>query len=346
MRLFQCDYTGGCHPEILKTLASTNSLSLPGYCEDDLCLEAEKLILKASGLSEKEASVFWLASGTLANLSVIDAFLSSNEAVICATTAHIYVAEGGAIEACGHPMISLPENDGKISAEQIENACANYRSLSPIERCHLSRPAGVYISFPTEKGTIYSRSELKEISETCHRNNLFLYVDGARLAYGLAASDVTLKEIAALTDAFYIGGTKCGALIGEAVVIKNPIVRERYLGVLRMRGGLIAKGRLIGAAFKTFFSQDLYFEIGKKAVQQAQLLASAFKAKGIPMASESPTNQIFPILDESLCERLGKEFRFQEWGRTPGGKFIVRFCTSWSTSDEDISALLTFLESE
>lgn len=344
MRLFQCDYTGGCHPEILNTLTSTNSLSLPGYCEDELCLEAEKLILKASGLSETEASVFWLSSGTLANLSVIDAFLSSNDAVICAKTAHIAVAEGGAIEACGRSIIQLSEQGGKISADQIEKACKEYRDLSPVERCHLTRPAGVYISFPTEKGTIYSRSELKEISEACHRNNLFLYLDGARLAYGLAASDVTLEEIASLTDAFYIGGTKCGALIGEAVVIKNPIIRERYLGVLRMRGGLIAKGRLMGAAFKTFFEQGLYFEIGKKAVQQAQRLAEAFKAKGIPLFSESPTNQIFPIIDESLYERLSKEFRFQEWGRTPDGKYVVRFCTSWSTTDEDVSALLDFLE--
>ncbi len=345
MHLFQCDYTGGCHPEILKALASTNSLPLPGYCEDVFCLEAERLILNACGLSEKNASVFWLSSGTLANLSVIDAFLSSNEAVICATTAHIAVAEAGAIEACGHPMILLPENDGKISAEQIEKVCKKYHGLSPIGRSHLSRPAGVYISFPTEKGTIYSRSELMEISDTCRRNNLFLYLDGARLAYGLASSDVTLKDIASLTDAFYIGGTKCGALIGEAVVIKNQNIRERYIGVLRMRGGLIAKGRLIGIAFKTFFAQNLYFEIGKKAVEQAQMLAKAFQAKGIKMASGSPTNQIFPVVDECLYKKLQKNFRTEEWGKTSDGKYILRFCTSWSTTDDDITSLLNFVQS-
>ena len=344
MHLFQCDYTGGCLPELLEAINKTNDLSLPGYGEDSLSDEAKQLILRNSGLDEKEAAVFWLSSGTLANLSVLDAVLKSNESVLAADSAHIFTAEAGAIEACGHKIETFKNIDGKITAEQIKTHCLKFERLPEVDRSHLTRQAAVYITFPTEKGSLYSLEELESISEVCKKQGLFLYLDGARLAYGLAASEVKLTDIARLTDAFYIGGTKCGALIGEAVVIKDKLLRSRFLGVLRMRGGLVAKGRVIATAFKAFFENGLYFKVGTSAVNKAQLIQASFLRKGIPMAYLSETNLIFPIVSKSILKQMEQNFGFKVVSEAGEDRYVLRFCTSWSTSEADLNALLEFIK--
>lgn len=347
MHQFQCDYTGGCCPEILEKLVHTNPLELPGYCEDSICAEAESLILKKAGLSPEEAGVFWVASGTMANLSVLTTVLSANEAVLAADTGHIHTAEAGAIEFSGHKIQCVGGKDGKILPENIEEVCSNYEESDPVSRAHICRPRAVYISFPTELGTIYTLEELRTISGVCKRHRLFLYIDGARLAYGLAASSVVgLKELAECADAFYIGGTKCGALFGEAVVIKDPEVRERYLGVLRMCGGLIAKGRSLGCSFKTFFEDDLYLRLGRSANEKASKIRAAFDDVGVRFYSESPTNQLFPIVDEKLFNRLSEKIKFKVIRRTREGQGILRLCTSWSTPDEAVQALVNLIKSK
>lgn len=347
MYQFQCDYTGGCCPQILEKLVQTNPLELPGYCEDSLCAEAENLILKEAGLTKEEAGVFWAASGTMANLSVLTTVLSANEAVLASDTAHIHTAEAGAIEFSGHQILTVGSKGGKILPESIEEVCSNYEESDPVSRAHICRPRAVYISFPTELGTIYTLEELRTISGACKRHRLFLYIDGARLAYGLAASsDVGLKELAECSDAFYIGGTKCGALMGEGVVIKDADVRDRYLGVLRMCGGLIAKGRTLGCSFKAFFEDDLYLRLGKSANEKAAKIRSAFEEAGVQFYSNSPTNQLFPIVDENLFKRLSEKIKFKVIGRTQEGQRILRLCTSWSTPDEAVEALVNLIESE
>lgn len=346
MYQFQCDYTGGCCQEILEKLVQTNPLELPGYCEDSLCAEVESIILKKTGLNKEEAEVFWVASGTMANLSVLTTVLSANEAVLAADTAHIQTAEAGAIEFSGHKILTVDGKDGKIFPQKIEEVCSNYEESDPVSRAHICRPRAVYISFPTELGTIYTLEELRAISGVCKRHRLFLYIDGARLAYGLAASSVVgLKELAECADAFYIGGTKCGALFGEAVVIKDPEVRERYLGVLRMCGGLIAKGRSLGCSFKTFFEDDLYLRLGRSANEKASKIRAAFDDVGVRFYSESPTNQLFPIVDEKLFNRLSEKIKFKVIRRTQEGQGILRLCTSWSTPDEAVQALVNLIKS-
>ena len=347
MYQFQCDYTGGCCPQILKKLVQTNSLELPGYCEDSLCEEAGCLILGKAGLSRESAEVFWAVSGTMANLSVLTTVLSANEAVLAADTAHIHTAEAGAIEFSAHKILTVSGKNGKILPEKIEEVCTHYEESDPVSRAHICRPKAVYISFPTELGTLYSLEELRALSGVCKRHRLFLYIDGARLAYGLAASsDVGLKEIAEYADAFYIGGTKCGALFGEAVVIKDPDVRERYLGVLRMCGGLVAKGRALGCSFKAFFTDDLYLSLGEEGNEKAAKIRDAFETVGVRFHSESPTNQLFPIVDEKLFRLLSKQIKFKVIGRTQEGLRILRLCTSWSTPDEAVEALVNLIKSD
>ena len=347
MYQFQCDYTGGCCPEILEKLVQTNPLELPGYCEDSLCAEAESLILKKAGLNKEEADVFWAASGTMANLSLLTTVMAANEAVLAADTAHIHTAEAGAIEFSGHKILTVRSKDGKILPESIERVCSNFEESDQVSRAHVCRPRAVYISFPTELGTIYSLEELKALSGVCKRHRLFLYIDGARLAYGLAASsDVELKELAECADAFYIGGTKCGALFGEAVVIKDRDVRDRFLGVLRMCVGLIAKGRTLGCSFKAFFEDDLYQRLGRSANEKASKIRTAFEEVGVSFYSESQTNQLFPIVDEKLFNRLSEKIKFKVIRRTQEGQGILRLCTSWSTPDEAVQALVNLIKAK
>ena len=345
MYQFQCDYTGGCCPEILEKLVQTNPLELPGYCEDSLCAEAESLILKKAGLNKEEADVFWAASGTMANLSLLTTVMAANEAVLAADTAHIHTAEAGAIEFSGHKILTVRSKDGKILPESIERVCSNFEGSDQVSRAHVCRPRAVYISFPTELGTIYSLEELKALSGVCKRHRLFLYIDGARLAYGLAASsDVELKELAECADAFYIGGTKCGALFGEAVVINNPSITPGFRYMIKQNGGLLAKGRLLGIQFETLFENDLYMQLSRHAVEQAMPIRCALEAKGVALAYASTTNQQFPILPDSVIEHLSDRYIFSTTEHLTPGMTEVRICTSWATLSENVDRLIDDLD--
>lgn len=338
IRQFQCDYTGGCLPEILEMMMKTNQEVQAGYCEDDYCQKAEHLILEAADVPQ--GRVFWVTSGTMANLVTLSSMLPSYGAVVCADTGHIQTAEAAAIEATGHRVVALPSKEGKLDAEQLEKRIEAFYGANEVDRSHMVKPASVYVTFPTELGSVYSKEELEKISAICQKWKIPLYLDGARLAYGLAASDVTLSDIARLTDAFYIGGTKCGALAGEAIVVKDKKLQADFLGNIRMRGALIAKGRLVGCAFYALFADGLYFRLGRLAVEKAMQIRQAFEAVGLSMASKSPTNQQFVSLTQDQADRLAKTCRYKIMKRNPDGTLLLRFCTSWSTTEEDMDVLL------
>ncbi len=338
MHQFQCDYTGGCLPEVFEALAKTNNDVLPGYCEDDCCKKAEKLILEASQLPS--GRVFWVMSGTLANLVTLSAMLPAYGAVVCAESGHIATAEAAAIEATGHKVVTLESFDGKLNSARLDDFCEHFNSCSEIDRAHLVRPAVVYISFPTETGTVYSRDELEAIAAVCRKWKMPLYLDGARLAYGLACSDVTLSDIARLTDAFYIGGTKCGALAGEAIVVKNAALQQDFLGNIRMRGALIAKGRLVGCAFTALFEDGLYLRLGREAVEKAATIRKAFADVGIQLVGNSVSNQVFVRVNRHQAQRLGKTCRYKTMHVNSDDTMTLRLCTSWSTTENDVIALL------
>ena len=334
---FTCDYMEGAHPLIMKELLSTNMMQTSGYGLDEFSESARDKIRKACGAPE--ADVYFLVGGTQTNATVIDALLRSYQGVLCADTGHIAVHEAGAIEFGGHKVLPLPNTDGKINATQISAYMDTF--LSDESHEHMVMPGMVYISQPTEYGTLYSRKELTALNEACRRYHLPLYVDGARLAYALASpdNDVTLKDLARLCDVFYIGGTKCGALFGEAVVILKESLKKDFRYMIKQRGGMFAKGRLLGIQFDTLFTDGLYEAICGEAVKKAMTLRKAFLEKGISMYGSSMTNQQFPILTDAQKEALAKDFAFEYWGEAKEGKSIVRFCTSWATNDAQIKAL-------
>lgn len=338
---FECDYGEGAHQKVLERMMETNLEQTPGYGEDEFCESAANRIRKLC--AAEQADVHFLVGGTQANLTVISAILRPYQGVIAATTGHINVHETGAVEACGHKVLAVPDQDGKLNADQIRRLCREHWADSSHE--HMVQPGMVYISFPTELGTLYSKQELQEISEACHENHLPLFVDGARLGYGLMSekNDVSLEELAALCDVFYIGGTKVGALFGEAVVITNPALTKDFRYLIKQKGGMLAKGRLLGIQFDTLLKDGLYFEIAKKAVQQAMKLREALRQKGYPMLVESYTNQQFPILPDDKLARLSEKFSFSFMGKIDEGHSAVRFCTSWATKDENLDALIAEL---
>ncbi|MDE6842478.1 MAG: low specificity L-threonine aldolase [Muribaculaceae bacterium] len=341
MLYFNCDYMAGAHPEVLKTLCETNLLHTEGYGNDRFTAEAKRIILEACGL--ENGAVYFLQGGTQTNKIVIDRLLSRNDGVLCCESAHINVHESGAIEAEGHKVLTLPAPDGKISAESIRKYITDfYRDDTYI---HMVRPAMVYISQPTEFGTLYSLKELKEISKVCHENDIPLFIDGARLAYGLAAdeNDVTLQDIARLSDVFYIGGTKCGALFGEAVVSRRPELLPRFDSLMKLHGALLAKGRLVPLQFITLFSDNLYLRLGYHADRLAMKLKQGFKDKGYRMFIDSPTNQQFFILPNTKIDLLRTEVGMELWGPPGDTESVVRFVTDWTTTEEDISHLLSLL---
>ena len=340
--LFQCDYNEGAHPLIMERLLATNMEQTVGYGEDVYCLQAAEKIRKACG--DETLDVHFLVGGTQTNLTVIDAALRSHQGVLCARTGHINVHETGAVEACGHKVLGLPSEDGKISAAQVEDAYKAHWSDGARE--HIVQPAMVYISNPTELGTIYSATELKELYETCQKYELFLFMDGARLGYGLAApdNDLTLELIAKYTDVFYIGGTKVGALFGEAVVISNPALKKDFRYFIKQKGGMLAKGRLLGIQFDTLFTDELYFNISAKAISQAERIREAIERKGFPYLVANRTNQIFPIIPDVLLEKLGERFQYSYERRVDEHHSAVRFCTSWATREENVDALIRALE--
>ena len=342
MRLFHNDYNEVCHSAVLQKMQEMAPMQMAGYGEDECCKSAADRIRQLC--DRQNLGVHFLVGGTQANLTVIAAALRPHQAAIGAVSAHINVHESGAIEATGHKVVGLESSDGKITARQVADAVdAHWADES---REHIPQPKLVYISHPTEFGTTYSLEELTELSRTCKKYGLYLFVDGARMGYGLMAedSDVTLADLAALTDVFYIGGTKVGAMFGEAVVISNPLIDEDFRYIIKQRGGMLAKGWLLGIQFEALLENDLYFEISRHANRMADRIRGVLARKGFPLMVESKTNQIFVILPDSALEKLGKEFTYAYWSRVDETHSAVRFCTSWATKHENVDLLCAALE--
>lgn len=342
MILFYSDYLEGCHPAILERMTETNYDQTPGYGEDTYCERARALIKEIC--QAPDADVHFLVGGTQTNTAVISATLRPYQGVICAENGHINVHETGAIEHTGHKVLALPARDGKLCAESVRRALSGH--FGDGSREHTVQPGMVYISFPSELGTIYSRQELLDLREACSEWNIPLYVDGARLGYGLCAEgcDLTLPEIAAIADAFYIGGTKQGALFGEALVIRNEAMKKDFRYNLKQGGGMLAKGRLLGIQFDTLLRDGLYFELSRKADRLAMRIRDAFKEAGCPFLIDSPTNQQFPIITAEMAEKISEEFGFELWQKMDDGRTAVRFCTSWATTDEQVDALVNMIQ--
>ena len=338
---FTSDYTEGAHPEILKRLQDTNFCQEPGYGEDSFSEDARRLIRKALG--RPEAGVFFLVGGTQTNSTVIDAVIPHYGAVIAAETGHIAVHESGAVELSGHKVITLPSHDGKMAAGDLQSYLETFYADGAWP--HMAHPDMVYISFPTEYGTIYSKPELEAIRRVCKEYKLKLFIDGARLGYGLESpsADVTLKDIASFCDVFYIGGTKVGALCGEAVVFPAGDAPEHFFTIVKQHGALLAKGRLLGLQFQALFTGGLYFEISRHAIEMAALLKKVFERRDIPFYIDSPTNQQFPILTQEQMDALDGKVLYEIWGKLPDGRFITRFCTSWCTAPRQIEELDSLL---
>ena len=338
---FNCDYLEGAHPKILEKMLETNFVQTPGYGEDEYCERAREIIKKKCGTPD--AYVQFLVGGTQTNLTVIASILRPYQGVLSAETGHINVHETGAIESTGHKVLALLSENGKITAAQVQEYYDAHWADESHE--HIVQPGMVYISHPTENGTLYTKDELKALYETCQKLGLPVFLDGARLGYGLMSegSDVTLKDVAAYTDVFYIGGTKVGALFGEAVVITNPALTKDFRYMIKQRGGMLAKGRLLGIQFMTLLEDGLYEEIAGKAVKQAMRLKEAFLEKGYPLLYDSYTNQQYPIMPNSQLEQLREKYSFEMWAKLDEEYSAVRFCTSWATRDEDIEALITDL---
>lgn len=341
MIYFDSDYMAGAHPEVMKRLIETNDEMTVGYGNDIHTTKAADLIRKACNCPE--ARVHFLVGGTQTNATVIDGLLDRHEGVLAADSGHINVHESGAIEATGHKILTLPSHEGKLKAEDICNYIKDFYNDDTYE--HMVAPGMVYISFPTEYGTIYSLKELEDISDTCHKADIPLFIDGARLGFGLAAegNDVTLQDIARLSDVFYIGGTKVGALFGEAVVITNVNILKHFIPLVKQHGALMAKGRLLGVQFEALFTDDLYKRISSGAVSKAIRLKEAFKDAGYESVVNSPTNQQFFRLPNEVVDRLKKEVSFEMWGPRGEKESMVRFVTGWSTSDEDIDQLISHI---
>ena len=338
---FASDYMEGAHPAILQRLLDTNLLKSAGYGFDEYSASAKEKI--RSACSAPDADIFFLAGGTQANAVMIDAILRPWQGVIAAGSAHISVHEAGAIEYGGHKVLTLKQHDGKLSDEQIEACIQEYWQDENHE--HMVMPGMVYLSQPTEFGTLYSLEELKKISGVCRRHDIPLYLDGARLAYALACpeNDVTLPDIASVCDAFYIGGTKCGALFGEAVVIPKHGFVPHLFTMIKQHGALLAKGRITGIQFDTLFTDDLYYKIGENAIAAAGRIRKALLEKGYELAFPSPTNQIFPVLEMDQATVLLKKAELGFWENLEKGRTIFRIATSWATTQEDVNRLIALL---
>lgn len=342
MYQFQCDYAEGAHPLILKKLEETNFLQTPGYGNDSYCEQAKEKIRKLC--KSEQADVHFLVGGTQANFTVISGVLRPHQGVVAASTGHINVHETGAVEATGHKVLAIPSEDGKITAEQVRACYEAHWSDEAHE--HIVQPGMVYISHPTENGTLYSKKELEELKKTCTGLGLPIFLDGARMGYGLMseAATLTLADIAELTDIFYIGGTKVGALFGEAVVITNPSLGKDFRYLIKQRGGMLAKGRLLGIQFDVLFENGLYFDIAKYADDLAMRLKAAFVKKGYGLRYDSYTNQQFPILPNEHIEKLREKYSFEFWEAVDAAHSAVRFCTSWATREEAVNTLIRDIE--
>lgn len=340
---FENDYAEGAHRRILERLLETNEEQSAGYGMDEYSGRAKTLIKDAC--DAPAADVHFLVGGTQTNTTLIASILRPHQGVISAHSGHIAVHETGAIEATGHKVLTLPSEDGKIYAEQVKRIHEDHWNDPTHE--HIVQPAMVYISNPTELGTTYSKTELEELRNVCLDCELILMMDGARLGYGLASedNDLTLADVARLCDVFYIGGTKIGALFGEAVVITNRGLQKDFRYMIKQRGGLLAKGRILGIQFETLFQDGLYMELSKHAVNAAMTIRAAFESNGIELRYDSKTNQQFPILRNEEIEELSEKYAFHTWEKVNETESAVRFCTSWSTKAEHVNALVNDINS-
>ena len=334
---FECDYIAGAHPEILRRLEETNMESLPGYGMDRYTESAKEKIRRVCGCPD--ADVEFLVGGTQTNSVVISSMLRDWEGVISAESGHLSVHESGAIEFTGHKVLTLPSHDGRICACELREFLVRFYSDATHD--HMVFPGMVYISFPTEPGTLYSKKELEEISAICHEYDMPLFLDGARLGYGLMSdsADLTIEDIARLTDVFYIGGTKVGALCGEAVVFTKNNKPRHFMTSVKKRGALLAKGRLLGVQFDTLFTDDLYWRISRHAIEMAGRLKEIIKSKGWEFYMDSPTNQQLILMNEEQMAELAESVAFDRWGIYDDELTIVRLATSWSTTEEDLRVL-------
>ncbi|MCR5735464.1 MAG: low specificity L-threonine aldolase [Lachnospiraceae bacterium] len=338
---FASDYTRGAHPDILKRMVETNMEKTAGYGTDEYTESAKNRIRKACKCENAEVEL--LVGGTQTNAVMIDAFLRSYQGVIAAETGHISVHEAGAIESDGHKVLTLPHDLGKLQPESVEKYLESFYGDENHE--HMVMPGMIYLSQPTEFGTLYTLDELKSFRQICDRYGLSLYVDGARLAYALACpeNDVTLPKLAELCDAFYIGGTKCGAMFGEAVVVPDPDKLPHLFTIIKQHGALLAKGRLLGIQFDELFKDDLYLKIGAPAIQAAQILKKALKEKGYNLFFDSPTNQIFCIMENDALKRLAEKVTYSFWEKYDEYSTVIRFATDWGTTEEEVRALTDIL---
>ena len=338
---FACDYMEGAHPDILRRLAEVNMQPSAGYGADEFCEAAREKIRVACACPQ--AAVHFLVGGTQANAVVIAALLRPYQGVLSAASGHIAVHEAGAIELGGHKVLALPHEFGKLRAETVEAALRAW--ADDANRAHMVMPGMLYISQPTEYGTLYSLEELEALSRICRAHDIPLYVDGARLAYALASSenDATLADLARLADVFYIGGTKCGALLGEAVVIPDDNRMPHFFTVMKQHGALLAKGRVLGIQFEALFSDNLYQRIGTPAIEYAAQIRAALAGGGFKLYCDAPTNQVFLIVDDAAMARLAEQVEFSFWERVDASHCVIRLATSWATRGEDVQALLAVL---
>lgn len=338
MIYFNCDYNEGAHPRILEKLMETNMEQLPGYSCDSYCEEAKAVIRDVC--EAPDAEVHFLVGGTQTNLAVIDSILRTHQAAVCVESGHINVHETGAIEACGHKVMTVPGSDGKLSGDDVRRV--HHQHWGDAAHEHMTQPKLVYISHPTEFGTLYTKSELQELRKACDECGMYLFLDGARMGYGLCAedTDVTLHDIAENTDVFYIGGTKVGALFGEAVVFPNRALAEDFRYIIKQKGGMLAKGRLLGIQFLELFKDGLYFEISKHALDMAKLLKEGIARLGYRFFMDSSTNQQFVILEEEKIAKLREKYGFEYIQAYDGAHGVIRFCTSWATKEENVRELL------
>ena len=338
---FTCDYNEGAHPEILRRLVDTNMTQEPGYGFDEYTHSA-KLKIRAA-INCPKADVMLLVGGTQTNSTIIDAVLPHYQAVISTDSGHIAMHESGAVELFGHKVITLPSRQGKMNVGELESYFKQFYNDPTWP--HRAHPGMVYISYPTEYGTIYSCEELVAIQSVCHEYHAKLFVDGARLGYGLASpeADIDLPRLAQLCDVFYIGGTKIGALCGEAVVFPQGDAPEHFFTIVKQHGGLMAKGRLLGIQFDTLFTNDLYMRISRHAIEMAMLMKRIFVEKNIPLFIDSPTNQQFPILTTQQADLFAKHVLFEMWEKLSDGRIVTRFATSWATPLEHIQQLKELL---
>ena len=336
MLYFSCDYAEGCHPQVLKALTDTNMVSTPGYGEDQYCERAKAKIREY--INCPNADIYFLVGGTQTNQVIIDSMLSNYDGVISANTGHVSCHEAGAIEYSGHKVLTIPSHNGLIHADELKEYLCNHFLDENHE--HMVNPGMVYISYPSEYGTLYSKEELIAISSICREYSIPLFIDGARLGYGLAAAeDMTMADIASISDVFYIGGTKVGALFGEAVVFTKNNTPKHFITQIKQHGALLAKGRLLGVQFDALFTDDLYMKIGKNAIDKADYVKKVLQERGYKFYLDSPTNQIFIVMENTALEKLKTKVAYGFWEKYDECHTVIRIATNWSTTEEAVKSL-------